>query len=348
MAMAGKGSRTITVNGRRYRWKGYVSDIGMYELGDVVVEDWEQPGQRLVARFDPWVLTGVDASYQSKQFVRMVILAGLRRGWRPGEPGKQMTLSEEELYGRSFGAAPWTAVDRGRRLLDGVLAQPEEDGPRLVLADWLAERGDPRGEFIALQCASAGYRLDKAGHERMLALQDQFWRPWSAPARWVARRWYFVCGFIHSVTCLRPPGRAEWEGLHRLEPVQDVQLRLAGPADCSELSWLPQPTTRTLALDGPVGDVGVVALAGSPHLAALRQLSATSADLTDAAAVALAGAPLRRLEQLDLRFNRIGDEGIEALLASPHLGELRRLGVDRASLSRRVRTSVDARWRNVR
>lgn len=38
-------------------------------------------------------------------------------------------------------------------LLADIYANPADDGPRLVYADWLQERGDPRGEFIALQCA---------------------------------------------------------------------------------------------------------------------------------------------------------------------------------------------------
>jgi uncharacterized protein (TIGR02996 family) len=33
-----------------------------------------------------------------------------------------------------------------------VLADPNNDDPR---TDWLAERGDPRGEFIAVQCELA-------------------------------------------------------------------------------------------------------------------------------------------------------------------------------------------------
>ena len=40
-------------------------------------------------------------------------------------------------------------------LLDAVVGAPHEDGPRLVYADWLLQRGDPRGELITLQCALA-------------------------------------------------------------------------------------------------------------------------------------------------------------------------------------------------
>jgi uncharacterized protein (TIGR02996 family) len=42
-----------------------------------------------------------------------------------------------------------------RELLDEVLAHPDDDGPRRVYADWLSERGDPRGELIAVQCELA-------------------------------------------------------------------------------------------------------------------------------------------------------------------------------------------------
>jgi uncharacterized protein (TIGR02996 family) len=33
-----------------------------------------------------------------------------------------------------------------------VLAEPEDDTPRLVYADWLEERGDPRAEFLRAEC----------------------------------------------------------------------------------------------------------------------------------------------------------------------------------------------------
>jgi uncharacterized protein (TIGR02996 family) len=49
------------------------------------------------------------------------------------------------------------ALDRGApsrstgELLAAIYAQPDDDAPRLVYADALQERGDPRGELIALQ-----------------------------------------------------------------------------------------------------------------------------------------------------------------------------------------------------
>ena len=36
-----------------------------------------------------------------------------------------------------------------------IAANPDSDAPRLVFADWLEERGDPRSEFIRIQCELA-------------------------------------------------------------------------------------------------------------------------------------------------------------------------------------------------
>lgn len=44
---------------------------------------------------------------------------------------------------------------REAALLRAILADPEDNAPRLALAARLTERGDPRGEFIRLQCALA-------------------------------------------------------------------------------------------------------------------------------------------------------------------------------------------------
>jgi uncharacterized protein (TIGR02996 family) len=39
--------------------------------------------------------------------------------------------------------------------IQAILANPTDDGPRLVYADWLEERGNPRGEFLRIQTALA-------------------------------------------------------------------------------------------------------------------------------------------------------------------------------------------------
>lgn len=60
-------------------------------------------------------------------------------------------------------------------LLADIYANPDDDAPRLVYADWLLERGDPRGEFITLQ-----FRADKdaAALKREKALLKEHGRKW--------------------------------------------------------------------------------------------------------------------------------------------------------------------------
>lgn len=60
--------------------------------------------------------------------------------------------------------------ERTRGLLEAVRAAPRDDMPRLVLADALAERGDPRGEFITLQFAHERGELTLGQRERMRRL----------------------------------------------------------------------------------------------------------------------------------------------------------------------------------
>lgn len=69
-----------------------------------------------------------------------------------------------------------------RRLTEGLLAAvhaaPAEDSPRLVFADALAEQGDARGEFIALQFAHAAGELPLGKREHMQRLLAASGRAW--------------------------------------------------------------------------------------------------------------------------------------------------------------------------
>jgi uncharacterized protein (TIGR02996 family) len=80
-----------------------------------------------------------------------------------------------------------------------IIAEPDDDVPRLVYADWLDERGDPRGEFIRVQCALASWPPCLRSHfrdefeggmclecqgltnplrRRERELLDEFWAKW--------------------------------------------------------------------------------------------------------------------------------------------------------------------------
>ncbi|MEO8845059.1 MAG: TIGR02996 domain-containing protein [Kofleriaceae bacterium] len=66
---------------------------------------------------------------------------------------------------------------RTEQLLAAVYAHLSDDGPRLVLADHLAELGDPRGELIALQCQGS---LSPKQQARVTKLLDTHYREWLA------------------------------------------------------------------------------------------------------------------------------------------------------------------------
>ena len=46
-------------------------------------------------------------------------------------------------------------MNHEEEFLQQIVAAPEDVEPRLVYADWLEERGDPRGDFIRIQCELA-------------------------------------------------------------------------------------------------------------------------------------------------------------------------------------------------
>ncbi|HEY7426081.1 MAG TPA: TIGR02996 domain-containing protein [Gemmataceae bacterium] len=88
--------------------------------------------------------------------------------------------------------------------LQAILANPEDDTPRLVYADWLDERGDPRGEFIRVQCQMA---ILSADDERRPPLEQQERRllerhqdEWLGPLRHLLGSWLFRRGFLEAIT----------------------------------------------------------------------------------------------------------------------------------------------------
>lgn len=65
-----------------------------------------------------------------------------------------------------------------RRFIAQVLEDPDDDGPRMVYGDWLQERGDPRGEFIALQFRKHRGRITQPEGKRMNALLADYQHVW--------------------------------------------------------------------------------------------------------------------------------------------------------------------------
>ena len=105
-----------------------------------------------------------------------------------------------------------------RTLLRAVLEAPADDKPRLKYATWLKQQGDPRGEFIEVQCELAAGTASTRKLAQYRARQDEllaeYGESWTAPfVRLGGLFPKFERGFVKDVLST-PPGRGfylqEW------------------------------------------------------------------------------------------------------------------------------------------
>jgi uncharacterized protein (TIGR02996 family) len=219
-----------------------------------------------------------------------------------------------------------------RAFLEEIRDQPEQDAPRLVLADWLEEKGDPRGALIRLQCWLASELAEHPARPAWQAQERDLLRRyrllWVGPLDELGVACEFKRGLLHLVGNLRrlvagkrnrcPPAVLDWlEGLTLQSMTEKLLTRLA--------DW--PPLARVVALDlrhQELPAAAVTALLASPFLGRVQQLDLFRAGQPPETAFALATASnLTRLRDLDLSYNHIGDEGARALAAAPHLVGLR-------------------------
>ena len=121
-------------------------------------------------------------------------------------------------------------------LLAAIYAAPADDGPRLVYADALMERGDPRGEVIALQCGNR----DHARADKLLARHRAKWLGPLAPAIDATRALAFERGFpaLATVADTAPPALDQhpaWATLRRVELGRLARKRTALVAHLARL-----------------------------------------------------------------------------------------------------------------
>jgi uncharacterized protein (TIGR02996 family) len=226
--------------------------------------------------------------------------------------------------------------------LFSILERPDDNGPRLVYADWLEEEGDAdRAELIRLQCGSGD-----AARERELISRNG--SRWAGPMLRSVYSYAFRRGFVEEVTVEAGMFLELGERLFAAAPVRLVRLiqaravlgRLFKSPLLSRLSALhlteckianegailladcPHVTgLQTLRLgENAMDDQAIEVLSDSPNLTNLTSLSMPGNLIGDLGARLLASSTrFPHLESLDLSRNQIGDVGAEALALSPHL-----------------------------
>ncbi|WP_164020849.1 TIGR02996 domain-containing protein [Pyxidicoccus trucidator] len=201
-------------------------------------------------------------------------------------------------------------------LLARVAANPDDDGPRLVLADHLLEQGDPLGEFITLQCMP---QPDEVRVARLLEVHRNRWAAPLGPCA-VLESVRFERGFPVAVQVgappswhLPPPGpfwstvreiawawlgreaRADWLAhphLRRVTVLRQVNAEVARRLGLHPLAVRRLELRGQLTRDGPDVFTGLAAL---PHLSWVEVQEAEPQDVHLCASSPLA----RRLERFE-------------------------------------------------
>src|SRR4051812_47076638 len=84
--------------------------------------------------------------------------------------------------------------------LQAIIENPDDDTPRLVYADYLDERGDPRGEFIRVQIALARLPDDHPRREGLEARERGLLKTheeeWAGRLKGLVGNYWFRRGFV--------------------------------------------------------------------------------------------------------------------------------------------------------
>lgn len=166
-------------------------------------------------------------------------------------------------------------------LLAAIAADPEDDAKRLVYADLLAERGDPRGEFIQVQCRQAASGNTPALQARAGELERAHGKAWREAAGIRDALTVFHRGFPFTLIGSCEAILASREAL-RTQPIVSLSA-MSGFEKLGELLALPEVARlRELTIAPLLGDHGrrlpvpaelLAPLAATPHLARVTTLT---------------------------------------------------------------------------
>lgn len=225
-------------------------------------------------------------------------------------------------------------------LLQDIKRNPDDNTPRLIFADWLEENGDPRGEFVRVQCALATCTpadprrpvLQKREKDLLARYRDAWLEPWLEDVHHPATgrpEFGFRRGLLHlhcslDLFLLRQWSRWEvrksMEALAWVEGLTLVSVRAERFRTLFDNPLFSTIGLLTLELSPSDAASSIQLLANSPHLSHLAGLHLGRSTVTgrDLAVLSQSQA-LANLQRLDL-----AGAGIQAPSVA-YLGAFRKL-----------------------
>ncbi|WP_166821631.1 TIGR02996 domain-containing protein [Thalassoroseus pseudoceratinae] len=194
------------------------------------------------------------------------------------------------------------------QFLQAIVEDPDNDLPRLVYADWLDEQGDPRGEYIRVQCELAQVGdydpTRKPLEERQNTLFKKHKSKWTKDLKVAAIRNYeFRRGFVEVVTLNAKNHLQNAEALlDRAPTIREMKINAMKTVlnELLESKWLERLDSLNFTAC-QMGTRRLKRLLRSKHLKNIRKLNLTSNGLGHAGLVALATTEsLPRLEKLKI------------------------------------------------
>jgi uncharacterized protein (TIGR02996 family) len=258
--------------------------------------------------------------------------------WRdPFPPARQPPeIKSLDLPGERRHEPPGDLVVR-QAFLAEILANPEDDTPRLVYADWLTDHGSAQGEFIRVQCERARLAEEDERQEELAErereLEEVGW--WEPPRPKGVIGWTCERGLIAGAQVERDWFFDHAEEVFRSALLRSLHLVRQGyrPFPPEKLEVFSTLAEVALLRKLDVSDIGLgpehlEVLLASPRLANLTSLNLRDAFLEPHL---LVEAPcLARLTALNLSGCEVWDDQLEALRAAPFFPNLVELRLDRS------------------
>jgi uncharacterized protein (TIGR02996 family) len=172
---------------------------------------------------------------------RLALVTASREPLAPPHPSSELIAQlTARLLKDETAVAEIHRVKTAEDFMAEIWADPNDDGPREVFADWLIERGDPRGELITLQLARARGTVSEAGARRERVLLVANIRTWLGPLDPVISksRCYFERGFVArcEVVWRRLGAQRELWKHPAWATVREYKLASEGERECD--AWL--------------------------------------------------------------------------------------------------------------